>query len=361
MPRTVAAALSGELGELLVLGHAHGQNALLEALTRATAFRRWRAEDVRSILANGHALVPRPAGDALPAVPTHSLADYAIAPSAIVPALDADLDAGLKRLKLAAMRRLAPELLVTAPPIAGAQALLRTFVEARSGKPPTPSTGAKPPRSRSRSLSRSSTSASPRSQAPPSTTSPGSEARRTSHWSARPAPASPTCSSRSDTPRSRPDTGYRVPGLHPRRPGRRTLPRSRRGAGREPTAGSESPAGPYPRMARLRGLRRGPPAAPDRGWKWRVETSRMAPRHPQHPRASRPNDSSSARSVRWECSRVEPEQDRPVRPGRRNWAQPAHYGPPGPASPPDSRRPPGRTSPAFPPSGGGLLLAKVRR
>ena len=30
------------------------------------------------------------------------------------PALDADLEAGLKRLKLAAMRRLAPELLVTA-------------------------------------------------------------------------------------------------------------------------------------------------------------------------------------------------------------------------------------------------------
>jgi transposase len=77
--------LAGELGELLALGHAHGQNALLEALTRAAAFRRWRAEDVRSILANGHAPVPRPAGDALvvalPAVPTRSLADYAIAPS----------------------------------------------------------------------------------------------------------------------------------------------------------------------------------------------------------------------------------------------------------------------------------------
>ena len=40
---------------------------------------------VRSILANGHAPTPRPAGDALvvalPAVPTRSLADYAIAPS----------------------------------------------------------------------------------------------------------------------------------------------------------------------------------------------------------------------------------------------------------------------------------------
>ena len=74
--------LAGELGELLALGHAHGQTALLEALTRATAFGRWRAEDVRSILANGHAPTPRPAGDALvvalPAVPTRSLADYAI-------------------------------------------------------------------------------------------------------------------------------------------------------------------------------------------------------------------------------------------------------------------------------------------
>ena len=77
--------LRGELGELLAMGHAHGRAALLEALTRATAFRRWRAEDVRSILANGHAPVPRPAGEALvvalPTVPTRSLADYAIAPS----------------------------------------------------------------------------------------------------------------------------------------------------------------------------------------------------------------------------------------------------------------------------------------
>jgi transposase len=77
--------LGGELGELLAHAHAHGHPALLEALTRATAFRRWRAEDVRSIFANGHAPDPRPAGDALvvalPAVPTRSLADYAITPS----------------------------------------------------------------------------------------------------------------------------------------------------------------------------------------------------------------------------------------------------------------------------------------
>jgi transposase len=86
--------LGAELDDLLALGHAHGQAALGEALTRATAFRRWRAEDVRSILANGHATpVPRPAGDALvvalPAVPTRSLADYAINCSAVVPSGDA--------------------------------------------------------------------------------------------------------------------------------------------------------------------------------------------------------------------------------------------------------------------------------
>jgi thiamine monophosphate kinase len=74
--------LGAELGELLTLAHAHGESALAEALTRATAFARWRAEDVRSILANAHAApTPRPAGDALvvalPAVPTRPLADYA--------------------------------------------------------------------------------------------------------------------------------------------------------------------------------------------------------------------------------------------------------------------------------------------
>ncbi|MHA6793480.1 IS21 family transposase [Pseudonocardia bannensis] len=75
--------LGAELGELLGLGHAHGEQVLLDALARATAFRRWRAEDVRSILAAG-AAAPRPqqAGTALvvelPAVPTRSLADYAI-------------------------------------------------------------------------------------------------------------------------------------------------------------------------------------------------------------------------------------------------------------------------------------------
>ena len=72
-----------ELGELLALATAHGHDALLAALGRATAFGRWRASDVRSILAAGAgAPQPRQAGEALvvelPVVPTRSLADYAI-------------------------------------------------------------------------------------------------------------------------------------------------------------------------------------------------------------------------------------------------------------------------------------------
>ena len=51
---------------------------LLAALERAVEFRRWRADDVRSILATGGAAPqPRPAGQALvltlPPVPTRSL------------------------------------------------------------------------------------------------------------------------------------------------------------------------------------------------------------------------------------------------------------------------------------------------
>jgi hypothetical protein len=77
--------LAAELPELLALDAAHGRDALLAALTRATAFGRWRASDVRSILAAGAGTPePRPAGEALvlelPRVPTRSLAAYAVAP-----------------------------------------------------------------------------------------------------------------------------------------------------------------------------------------------------------------------------------------------------------------------------------------
>jgi len=75
--------LAGDLAELAALGAAHGEAALVAALERAARFRRWRAEDVRSILAAG-AGTPQPtaAGDALvmefPQVPTRSLADYTL-------------------------------------------------------------------------------------------------------------------------------------------------------------------------------------------------------------------------------------------------------------------------------------------
>ncbi|UUW92756.1 IS21 family transposase [Pimelobacter simplex] len=75
--------LNTEIGALLTLGAAHGHHALAGALERAVAFGRWRADDVRSILAtNGHAPRPTAAGQALvmtlPTVPTRSLDAYRI-------------------------------------------------------------------------------------------------------------------------------------------------------------------------------------------------------------------------------------------------------------------------------------------
>jgi len=76
--------LGAELAELNTLAAAHGQRVFLDALARAVAFGRWRAADVRSILAAGTG-TPQPtmAGDALvlelPRVPTRSLSDYTIA------------------------------------------------------------------------------------------------------------------------------------------------------------------------------------------------------------------------------------------------------------------------------------------
>jgi transposase len=77
--------LGTEITEILTLGAAHGTEPLLAALERAVSFGRWRAADVRSILAtNGHAPRPTPAGQALvltlPSVPTRSLDAYRIAP-----------------------------------------------------------------------------------------------------------------------------------------------------------------------------------------------------------------------------------------------------------------------------------------
>ncbi|MDM3930560.1 Mu transposase domain-containing protein, partial [Mycobacterium intracellulare] len=79
--------LGSELEVLLALGAAHGTDALVGALRRAVAFRRFRAIDVRSILAAGAGTPqPRPAGDALildlPVAPTRSLAAYTVNPAA---------------------------------------------------------------------------------------------------------------------------------------------------------------------------------------------------------------------------------------------------------------------------------------
>ena len=77
------AQLPRELEAILTLQAAHGTDALVAALERAVQFGRWRADDVRSILAAaGAAPLPRPAGHALvltlPSVPTRSLSDYAL-------------------------------------------------------------------------------------------------------------------------------------------------------------------------------------------------------------------------------------------------------------------------------------------
>jgi transposase len=75
--------LGPELAELNTLRAAHGEEAFGAALDRAVAFGRWRAADVRSILAAGPGTpAPRAAGDALvlelPVVPVRPLSHYAI-------------------------------------------------------------------------------------------------------------------------------------------------------------------------------------------------------------------------------------------------------------------------------------------
>jgi transposase len=78
--------LAADLVEIGDLERAHGRDAVLGAIERAIAHRRFRAADIRAILAAG-AGVPRstragadlPA--ALPVVPVRSLADYALEPA----------------------------------------------------------------------------------------------------------------------------------------------------------------------------------------------------------------------------------------------------------------------------------------
>jgi transposase len=76
-------SLGGDLDELASLEAAHGRPALIAALERAVTFGRFRASDVRSILAAGTGVArPTEAGGALvvslPTVATRPLSDYAI-------------------------------------------------------------------------------------------------------------------------------------------------------------------------------------------------------------------------------------------------------------------------------------------
>ena len=74
--------LPSELGAIVGLERSHGREALVAALERALAHRRFRASDIRAILAAGAGVSrPRAAGTALeglPAVPERPLAAYAL-------------------------------------------------------------------------------------------------------------------------------------------------------------------------------------------------------------------------------------------------------------------------------------------
>jgi len=80
-----ATKLSAEVALIVDLEPAHGRPALLAALERALAHRRFRAADVRAILAAGagtQRLTPagEPLAASFPAVPVRSLAAYALEP-----------------------------------------------------------------------------------------------------------------------------------------------------------------------------------------------------------------------------------------------------------------------------------------
>ena len=74
--------LPTELAMIVELERAHGREALVAALERALAHRRFRADDIRAILAAGLGVSrPRAAGaplEGLPAVPVRPLAAYAV-------------------------------------------------------------------------------------------------------------------------------------------------------------------------------------------------------------------------------------------------------------------------------------------
>jgi transposase len=93
--------LGPELAELNTLAAAHGADVFTAALERAVAFGRWRAADVRSILAAGAGTPhPRPAGEALvidlPVVAARALAEYA--PATVTPTRTEPTDTQTNRL-----------------------------------------------------------------------------------------------------------------------------------------------------------------------------------------------------------------------------------------------------------------------
>ena len=78
------ARLAAELAQIVTLEAAWGRPPLLRALERATRFQRFKATDVRAILAAGNGVpAPTAAGVqlqlALPPVPERSLDDYGLA------------------------------------------------------------------------------------------------------------------------------------------------------------------------------------------------------------------------------------------------------------------------------------------
>jgi hypothetical protein len=80
-PAAGTTKLGGELAVIVALEAAWGRDALIAALERAVAFRRFKAGDVRSILAAGAGVQHVVAEGqtltvGLPEVPTRSLDDY---------------------------------------------------------------------------------------------------------------------------------------------------------------------------------------------------------------------------------------------------------------------------------------------
>jgi hypothetical protein len=99
--------LGPEPADLNALTAAHGEAAVTAALERAVAFGRWKASDVRSILQAGLGVASLALGRGrlvvdlrrAPAIIDRVRADGGVLVSAAtVPALDADLTAGLRRL-----------------------------------------------------------------------------------------------------------------------------------------------------------------------------------------------------------------------------------------------------------------------